>query len=192
MLSCLCVGLTSVCYGFWLSPACQSLVYPLRSSRSPLPTETTGNHYLKSTNPSLFPSHKGAMCTFSILPANSRVCVCVCFKNASAVFFLHFLIYLLISKLFFPSSIFLFFFFSCASHWLQLGSRPSWRRKSGCSTCLTFPWTTSPPCLSFIMSLLLSLSHPQLIVHSYLHRLGSMLDMSFKAEANLPGPFDPA
>lgn len=123
MLPCLCVGLASVCYGFWLSPACQSLVYPLRSSRSPLPTETTGNHYLKSTNPSLFPSHKGAMCTFSILPANSRVCVCVCFRNASAVFSLTSWFISSFPNFFFPFlhfSVFLFLLcFPLTAAWVQ-------------------------------------------------------------------------
>lgn len=54
---------------------------------------------------------------------------------------------------------------------------------------LTFHQTAS---LSFIMSLPPSLSYSLIIIYSYLHRLVSVVDISSKAKANLPEPFDPA
>lgn len=154
MLPCLCVGLVSVCYGFWLSPACQSLVYPLRSLRSPLLTETTGNHYLKSTNPSLFPSHKGAMCTFSILPANNRVCVCVCFRNASAVFSLT---SWFISS--FPNFFFPFLYFSVFSLVLPTDCSSGPDRAEEGSQVAARAWPShGPPLLPVCLSLCLCCS----------------------------------
>lgn len=97
-----------------------SVSYRSGPSSSPLGGSCTAHSRLRQLEtislnqqtPAYFHHTKGAICTFSTLPANSRACVCVPFKNASALSssISWFISSTLNFFFFFPIRIFSFFF----------------------------------------------------------------------------------
>lgn len=128
------------------------------------------------------------MCTFSILPlpvamsVHLRVCVCVWdAQNVSAwLFFFHSPRYLFMSRPFSSISLVLrspVSLFDCSS------DPENFVKKSDGSVQI---WpSTRLPSLSVLYHVCFSLSFSLLIINSYLHRLVSKLDISFKAEVSL-------
>lgn len=116
---------------------------------------------LNQQTPAYFHHTKGAMCTFSTLPANSRACVCVPFKNASALS--SSISWFISSTLFFSlQSLISQIVFPCPS-WLQCEGRSQAAARAWPSNQL--PWL--PLCLSLCLCCSLCLTL-WLIIRSYL------------------------
>lgn len=123
---------------------------------------------LNQQTPAYFHHTKGAMCTFSTLPANSRACVCVQFKNASALSSpISWFISFSPNYFFFPIRIFFRLFFLFLT---DCSSGPDQYEGGGQAAARAWPSNGLPRlpvclplrlCCSFCLTL-------RLIIHSYL------------------------